>query len=229
MKIACYGDSLTRGFPGVSYIQRMRRMAPEHTILNYGRGGDTVLSLLYRIDRRDLVRPVDAAVLWVGVNDVLLRLSPLGSLSRRIMGQSPAQNEDVFRCCYAALLTLIAPHTPRLIAVLPLCIGEDLHNPWNQTLAGLGAIVKEEAERFANTHILDLRPAAAGILRGKPVAPYKPKDLLHMILDLFTLTTDAAVDRAAAKRGLHLTLDGVHLNTTGARLAATHILAALES
>ncbi len=229
MKIACYGDSLTRGFPGVSYVQQMRRMAPEHTILNYGRGGDTALSLLYRIERHGLARPVDAAVLWVGVNDVLVRLSPLGSLAKQIMGQPPAQDQDVFRRYYAALLTLIAPHTPRLIAVLPLCIGEDLSNSWNQKLAGLGTIVKEEAERFSNVYILDLRPAAADVLRGKLIAPYQPKTIPHMILDLFMLTTDAAIDRAAAKRGLHLTLDGVHLNTTGARLAATHILAALES
>jgi lysophospholipase L1-like esterase len=47
--------------------------------------------------------------------------------------------------------------------------------------------------------------------------------------DALTLRTDAQIDAKAAERGLHLTLDGVHLNSTGARLVAEEFAQAIQS
>jgi hypothetical protein len=49
MNIALYGDSLTEGRAGVSYINLLQPLLPGHELLNYGRGGDTVISLYHRI------------------------------------------------------------------------------------------------------------------------------------------------------------------------------------
>jgi lysophospholipase L1-like esterase len=43
-----------------------------------------------------------------------------------------------------------------------------------------------------------------------------------------TLRTDRQIDGKAAERGLHLTLDGVHLNNVGATLVAEEFAAAIH-
>jgi lysophospholipase L1-like esterase len=46
------------------------------------------------------------------------------------------------------------------------------------------------------------------------------KNPLRVLLDTLILRTDEQIDGKATERGLHLTLDGVHLNSAGARLVA---------
>ncbi len=72
MKIALYGDSLTEGRAGVSYVNYLQQLLPEHEILNYGYGGDTVISLYRHVVRQKLDHPVDLSFVFVGVNDVLV-------------------------------------------------------------------------------------------------------------------------------------------------------------
>jgi len=62
MKIACYGDNLSEGLPGVSYIELLRKALPEHTILNCGKGGATVRSLYHRLAAQKSLEFVD--LLW---------------------------------------------------------------------------------------------------------------------------------------------------------------------
>ncbi len=49
MKIAFFGDSLTKGIPGTAYFQLLRQNLPQHELLNFGKGGDTVASLFPHI------------------------------------------------------------------------------------------------------------------------------------------------------------------------------------
>ena len=74
MRIAFFGDSLTSGIPGCSYVALLRAQFPGDVLLNYGKGNDSVVSLCRRLTRMGFDEPFDIACLWVGVNDVL-RLS----------------------------------------------------------------------------------------------------------------------------------------------------------
>ena len=47
-------------------------------------------------------------------------------------------------------------------------------------------------------------------------------------MDGIALRTDEQVDATAAQRDLYLTLDGVHLNSVGAKLAAAELAATIE-
>lgn len=47
--IAFFGDSLTEGSPGVSYFDILKDKLPNENLLNFGKGGDTVISLYKRI------------------------------------------------------------------------------------------------------------------------------------------------------------------------------------
>jgi lysophospholipase L1-like esterase len=49
------------------------------------------------------------------------------------------------------------------------------------------------------------------------------------LLDVLVLRTDEQIDAKAAERGLLLTLDGVHLNSAGARLVAAEFAAAIDN
>ena len=47
MRIAFFGDSLTSGVPGSSYFAILRDRFPDDTLLNFGKGNDTVVSLYH--------------------------------------------------------------------------------------------------------------------------------------------------------------------------------------
>ena len=75
MRIACYGDSLTEGAPGVAYVDLLQKALPEHTIVNCGKGGATVRSLYQRLAIRKSLEYVDLAFVWIGVNDTFVHVS----------------------------------------------------------------------------------------------------------------------------------------------------------
>jgi lysophospholipase L1-like esterase len=220
MKIVFYGDSLTEGVPGASFFALLRDKLPGHTLINYGRGGDTVISLHQRIVAEGLLEPADIAFVWVGVNDVLARLNPLSPILKTMLRQPWAKNPDEFRSHYRALLDAIQPYATHIVTVSPLLIGETLSNPWNQQLGVLSAIIEELSASYANVSYLDLRSIFAAKLAEYPPSSFLPTNLFRMMIDTVFSVSDEAVDRTSARRGLRLTLDGVHLNGRGAELVA---------
>jgi hypothetical protein len=70
MRIAFFGDSLTAGIPGCSYLAILHQRLPDDTLINLGRGNDTVVSLYHRVAGLPLYDLFDVAFLWIGVNDV---------------------------------------------------------------------------------------------------------------------------------------------------------------
>ena len=218
MKIAFYGDSLTKGIPGLSYFQMLEERLPEHELMNYGKGGDTVISLYRRIERREIHGPVDIAFLWVGVNDVLAKVTFTHSMLKRLMRQPRAKDHIEIRDYYDRTLKLLRQKATHILTVSPLLIGEDLSNPWNRELAELREIVASASSCFSNVQYIDLRSSFSKELAGRTISGYVPNSILRIARDTFTLRSPAQVDTAASRRGLYLTLDGVHLNSAGAEI-----------
>jgi lysophospholipase L1-like esterase len=216
MKICFYGDSLTDGFPGVSYFKLLQSRLPGHTLINCGRFNDTAIALYRRIITQRLLVPVDVSFVWAGVNDVLVRRSPLSAWLRRWW----ARDNTEFRIHYRALLDLLTPFAGALFAASPALIGEDADSAANAALAELSAIIGELAAGYANVTFLDVHADYMAALRDYPPVHYRSKNRLQSVVDALKLRTPAAVDRTAAARGLRLTLDGVHLNSAGAQIAA---------
>jgi len=228
MKIAFYGDSLTEGIPGVSTLRVLAKQLPEHELLNYGKGGDTVISLFRRIVQQPPHEPVDIAFLWIGVNDVFSTITFAHSMLKRLMRQPRVRDHAAFRDLYDRTLTLLRERAKSVVTVSPLLTGEDLSNPWNHELAELCEIVSSASTGFGNVHHLDLRARFSEALAGKTVSDYVAKSLRHIVRDAMALRTPDQVDAASSDRGLHLTLDGVHLNSAGAELAADAFLKAIK-
>jgi len=228
MKITFHGDSLTAGRPGVSFFPALEAMLPGDQLINDGKGGETVISLYRRIARDARCDPVDIAVLWVGVNDVLATVTGSHSVLKRLMRQPRARDHTQFRDTYRRILQLLGKRATSVLAVSPLLIGEDLENPWNEELASLCEIIASVCVSFDNVQYLDLRARAAEQLKEKQASGYLPVSVTSIACEALLLRTSSRVDRVARRRGLSLTLDGVHLNSTGAAVIAQELRCALR-
>ncbi len=71
MKLVCFGDSLTAGAYGGSYVNALRRLRPDLEVVNAGVGGDTVLNLLARLEGDVLDHQPDGVFIMIGGNDAI--------------------------------------------------------------------------------------------------------------------------------------------------------------
>lgn len=229
MKIAFIGDSLTSGIPGSSYLTILRERLAGHTLVNLGKGNDSVVSLHRRIARQRFSNEhFDLAFLWVGVNDVGGEGSRLFRVANVLRRQPRAKNLDEFRMYYRHTLDLLCRHARRVIAVAPLLKGEEIDNAWNRQIDALARAIEGLAVHYERVEVLDLRPTFYQKLAGKQASNRLPKSPLRVGWDILALRNDAQVDAKAAQRGLHFTLDGVHLNSAGAALVAEAFLKTIE-
>ena len=220
MRIAFYGDSLTSGMPGSAYFDKLQDRFPNDRLFNFGKVNDTIVSLNKRISNLSIDESFELAFLWIGVNDVTLTHGWLRRMINALLGQRPARNDDEFRAYYRATLSLLCENAERVIAVAPLLKSENLGHDVNLRLADLAELIKNIALDNDRVVFLDLRSKFTQVLEGKPLSHYKSRNPLRVLLDLLTLRSDEQIDRRAVKRGYQLTLDGVHLNSSGAELVA---------
>jgi lysophospholipase L1-like esterase len=189
-------------------------------MLNLGKGNDTVVSLYRRISALRFDAPFDLAFLWIGVNDVLKRdWWPYRAFSA-LLGQRQARDTNEFRACYRATLDLLCANAAHVIVAPPVLRGENLENDCNRRLATLGKLVRDVVTDCERVEFLDLRAIFAQELAERSMSDYVMANPLRVLLDTLTWRTNEEIDRKAMERGLHLTLDGVHLNSAGAGLVA---------
>jgi lysophospholipase L1-like esterase len=227
MRVAFIGDSLTEGIPGSSYVAILCERLPGHTLINLGEGNDTAVSLYRRLARLRFDGSFDIAFLWVGVNDLSGAVRWPFRLANALLRKPRSKDVEEFRHYYRATLDLLCGHARRVIAVAPLLKGEDTANLWNRELEVLSSAVAELASCYEQVEYLDLRPAFAARLAGRPISDYLPRSVVRVALDALTLRSREQIDRKAAERGLHVTLDGIHLNGAGAEIVAEMFLQAI--
>jgi lysophospholipase L1-like esterase len=235
------GDSLTEGTCGESYVARiaavLKRGEAGSTgqVVNAGRGADTVRALLNRIDvplRRH--RP-DWVILAIGCNDVWIPwltshslIWKMWALVRRTQfGQTPTTDLDQFAALYRALIDK-AMHQAgaRVVACTTSGSGERLSSPVNQQMARLNGVIKRVASD-GGVPIADVWQAFVDELAPLPQpSAYVAGELLFTVMDRQRLATSSP-DEISQRRRLHLTFDGLHLNSRGADLWARTILVTL--
>ena len=228
MRIAFYGDSLTRGVPGISFLRVLEPMLPQDELKNLGKGGDTVISLYRRIARSETQGSSDLAVLWVGVNDVLATVSRSHSALKWLMGQPCARDLIEFREYYGRILECLWSSADAILTVSPLLIGEDRSNPWNRRLEELGETTRSISESLDGVHYVDLRSELTAGWAASEASDYVPRSVTRIALESLFLRSPERVDKMASRRDLHLTLAGVHLNSTGAERVAMVIRRAID-
>jgi lysophospholipase L1-like esterase len=108
VKILCLGDSLTDGTVGVGFIPFLEELLPGNQYVNLGANGDTIAGLRRRAER--LQQRGDAAIVWVGTNDVMM--------CPDWVDNSSAAEKD-----YRLLLRAVAARARVVFAVSPLIAG----------------------------------------------------------------------------------------------------------
>lgn len=194
------GDSLTAGHPGAAYFDLLQTNLPGYELINLGKGGDTVKSLYLRILTTELETSVDITLIWIGVNDFLVKKSFLAPIRKLIRRQPWTKNQQEFNSYYRRLLDYISPRSCRIITVPPLFIGEEPDNPWNRKLEAAAAEIQDITAEYPAATYLDLR------------AKFIP----------------LPDDHRPVKQG-YFTIDGVHLNKQGAEVVAAALSEIISS
>ena len=234
------GDSLTEGVYGENYVERIAKALYQGQYglrgeaINAGRGGDTVSSLLSRIDRPLHRYLPHWLVLAVGCNDVWLPWLASHSAGWWLwlqyhnlrFGQKPTTDLDQFAAAYRALIDKAGQVDARVLACTIAPLGEKLSSPINRRAARLNGVIKHVAAASqvpvadiwqASVEQLALLPSRSGYLPGEWLFAWSDRRRMRK----------SRPDDVAERRRLYLTFDGIHLNSRGADLWAETILRAL--
>jgi len=229
------GDSLTQGHPGAGYIRFLKQGLPEIRIKSEGRGGrtlrDTALILPTLLKRHH----PDLLVIETGTNDLLLPfLKERGRKRRhriqrkRFEGGVPLSNPAHFRTIYASCLKMLSAwgfKSPFLITIA--CLGENQRTQLNRKRRMHNEVIRDLCARH-EAHLIDTASRFEEILNREPEPESHLPNTPVNIHDLLLKKLSGVSDSLSRKRGLRLTIDGVHFNRRGASIYAHTVQKALR-
>ncbi len=218
MKVIFYGNSLTEGIPGVGYYRFLRKKLPNHKLVNKGKGGDTVISLYRRMKRRG-IKNHDISFIWIGTNDVLANVRKDYPIFKLLAGQIWSKKDEEFEEYFRKIIELLNNKSKKIFTIPPIFIGEDIKNKWNKKLNKKSKIIKQVSKEYEKVEFIDIRKKIYPKLR-KDTSKYIMKNTLKVIMDYLRYKDIKRADKKSEKRGLQFTLDGVHLNSKGAKIVA---------
>ncbi|MEM4258883.1 MAG: SGNH/GDSL hydrolase family protein [Candidatus Thermoplasmatota archaeon] len=221
--MAFFGDSLTKGTLGASFLKILAQKLPDDTLLNFGKNGDTIHGLYKRIKRLPPTIKPDLGCIWIGTNDILTHISSGYNLSTKPSKKPWQDNHDAYQKDYQNLLDDLTKRIPAIITLPPILIGEDVNNLWNQELDALAYMIETLSKQYPTVTYFNLRDVFIKELMQKKSSRYLRPTIPAVLFDKIACTTAQNMDVYAQKRGLFFTIDGVHLNTKGAHIVADAI------
>ena len=230
------GDSLSGGLPHLSFPWQLRRVNPGWEYLVSARGGDTLAGIGNRLAELWGAGKYDAVIIEGGGNDIFLPyLEGRGGIWRRFArammarGRTPCGDIATFRDQLARILEGTLARTAGVIVTTIPCLGEDLGSPLNAARERYNRVIRETA-RDHGVVLADFGAAYEEIL---PAAGTPGLYLLERFSDVFLDTWQALTPQKALalseRRGLFLTIDGLHPNPRGATALAGTADSALRS
>ena len=233
-RLLLLGDSLTAGQPGVSYPGMMSRLGCTHELVVEGRGGATVTEVRWRLNPLIASCNPDIVLLEVGANDILIPLfhrrgGAWKKLARDLQfrGSVPMATPDAFQQAYDGMLSAVT-RSVRIILATIACLGENPRSETNIARNRYNAIIRA----MGNKHGAGIADVAAvfdaELEKVAEPSPYFFDRHSSTFLDALVTAPDAGSDYLARRRGLHLTMDGAHLNSLGARLYAETVISAIQ-
>ncbi|PFE11797.1 GDSL family lipase [Bacillus cereus] len=213
MKIGLIGDSLTEGRPGVSFVNILEQKYSSITFVNLGKPGESVKSMHTRLSKTKLDSNYDLTFLWIGVNDVYSKLL-------KVQAQPVAEDHREFSDYFSKVLDMVIPSSEHVVVVSPAIVGENIKNPSNYELRDLSSIIETISNQYPNVSFLNMQSVFEKRLANVHSSDYISTSVMTVMKDVFFYKNPARIDRLSSKRGLHLTLDGIHLNSNGALIVA---------
>ena len=219
-RIAFFGDSITQGDLGDCYVDLLQQRLPQHQLLNYGKNGDTIKSLYTRVQRLHLPEKIDIAFVWIGANDIIVQISPVFAVSKIITMQPWMKSLEEAEQAYHNLLKFVTKKANKVFTVPPVLIGEDTTNEYNKQLHHLSMMMKQVSNNFESVTFIDLQKTFWKALEQTESSDYILTPLSDAVFDSIRCRSKEDVDHCSEERHLQFTLDGIHLNSAGANLAA---------
>jgi lysophospholipase L1-like esterase len=225
LRVVCVGCSITRGQVSVDYVEllRQRFRAEPYTFINRGVNYDLAYNVLIRLDQVIADEP-DVVTVLVGTNDAN---ATLGESNRRLvtwLKRLPTRpTPEWYRDSLTAIVQRLQHHTRARIALLSLpVIGEDLDSTPLLRAGEYSTIVREVAGANGVAY-LPLYERQLDRLRAHnrpPGTHYKAGLMLSSTASTQHFMLGRSFDDIAARRGLRLTTDTIHQNSTGAGVIA---------
>ena len=225
MKVLFIGDSITRGTQGVDWVKMIENDHPYWTIENAAVNGATLNKISERL-KKELKsdNAYKAIVLQTITNDILLPSFKHRNFwfqqayQRQIRsGNKPASPAN-FELELKRTVEYIRSNSNSEIILTTLgCINENLLAETNAELFSYNSIIKKIAVEF-NCILADVSKRFQEELSHHDLHDYCLDNFSNTaFLDLVSCSL-GMVDNLSLKRKLHLTIDGVHLNSNGAKI-----------
>ncbi|MBL0331111.1 MAG: SGNH/GDSL hydrolase family protein [Bacteroidetes bacterium] len=226
MKIVFVGDSITNGKLGASFVDLISKDNRYH-ITNLGHDGDTWNLIFNRLHSHLKVdQSMDCIVLQGGYNDLLLPFfQERGGLFQRAYDQqlkkgcAPVSTEEFTKMLESHIRKIKEVYHGRLILLTIGCVGEKLDSELNAKRNHFNELLIQVAEKEKLTLVNTQIPFDAFLSTSQQSSYCLDNIWAITIWDRLFKKWDAL----SKKRGLHLTIDGVHLNTKGAAIFAESI------
>ena len=232
-KLLLLGDSLTAGHPGVGYPMMMTRLGCGFDLLAEGRGGSTVTEARWRMNPLLSTHLPDMLFVEVGANDILIPLLhrrgggwKKTAMNLQFHGSVPMTTPEAFAKTFDEMLGGVPSRVGVVLATIA-CLGEDLSSEANKSRNRYNDVIRKLAEKHGAA-LADVALAFERELGNiDSPSPYFLDRHSSVIIDNLVTAPDAGADYLSKRRGLHLTMDGAHLNSRGARLYAETVLASI--
>ncbi len=218
--IICFGDSLTEGLPGSSFLDYL---GDSRKYENHGRGGDTLRGVSSRLRNHLLEHTIETLIVLVGTNDILYDyLLNRSRLWEKVASNSiyakgvPCQSPLAYGEQFSEMLDLVGDCEKVMISIP--CIGEDVTSEVNQKVDSYNEELKRLSVEF-NAKFVDFNRWEKDYLTGRTINPdfVLGKNPGVTLTDIVVPRIGELDLRLSKRRGLHLTIDGVHLNQVGAK------------
>lgn len=227
MKILFIGDSLIKGSVGVNWVKRLAVKNPDWIVENAGVNGETLLKIKERLDKK-LSEPGDYDIVFfeAGINDLLIpAMAGKGFLFRRTQKHllakkyNPLNEPHAFEKTFRQVISDIKSKTTATIILTTLsCMNESLEFYLNKKRYAYNHIIRDVAIE-TGCSLVDTGALFDGYLRRCRTTDYFLESFFNTSLyDQFQCSVLGCADYLSKKRKLHLTIDGLHLNTRGAKI-----------
>lgn len=234
MNIACFGDSLTFGSIGHSYIKFLRRNRIG-IINNKGINGDTTVCMLKRLKRyidKPSAESIDLYIICIGTNDLLLPyLATVSTLWKMLMIPRAAmmqciEDDNLFQSRYGEIINdILAQHKEIIALGLPYT---ELCDYPNERVDKRNKLIRRLAQAN-NICFIDVAEIQREIdSNGSKTCSWKNSGLLRLLEGIALPVFPGMKDRLSEMRMLKLTVDGVHWNSQVAKAVAARIISSIS-
>lgn len=221
----CAGDSITRGSVSSSYVDLLASRLGDWDFANAGVNAELAYNLAERLDDIVALDP-DAVTILIGTNDVLSTFglrAALGYMAAKRLPEQPSS--QFFRENLTAIVRSLKRRTRARIALFSLPpIGEEpSHYAYIRTEEY--SRVVEAVARSEGVAYLPLRERLCAYIESLPCGkekplPFKEFGRAQLRAGRMQRYLGKSLDEISAANRFHILVDGVHLNSHGAAIAA---------